>query len=60
MAILNKKRKKPAPMLIFSLRIDGKTLKNLKKLARKEEKTAGSIIRLAIQNFLEGEKEKKK
>ena len=35
--VLNKKRKKPAPMLVFSLRIDEKTLKILKKLARKEE-----------------------
>ena len=54
--VLNKKRKKPAPMLVFSLRIDEKTLKTLKKLARKEEKTAGKLIRLAIAQFLTGEK----
>jgi len=43
-------------MLVFSLRIDEKTLKTLRKLARKEEKTAGKIVRQAIQEFLTGEK----
>ena len=44
-------------MLVFSLRIDEKTLRMLRKLARKEEKTAGKLIRQAIQEFLKkGEK----
>jgi len=54
---LNKKRKKPAPMLVFSLRINAKTLKKLKNLAKKEQKTAGFLIRQAIKNFLEGKKD---
>jgi predicted transcriptional regulator len=43
-------------MITFSLRIDEKTLKTLRKLARKEEKTAGKLIREAISEFLTGEK----
>ena len=53
---LNKKRKKQAPMVTFSLRIDEKTLKKLRKMAKQEEKTSGKLIRLAIQKFFEGEK----
>jgi len=50
------KSKKPAPMLVFSLRIGEKTLKKLRKLAQKEKKTVGNLIRQTIQKFFDGEK----
>jgi len=43
-------------MITFSLRINEKTLKTLRRLAKKEEKTVGKKIRQAIAEFLEGEK----
>jgi predicted transcriptional regulator len=46
-------------MVVFSLRIDEKTLKKLRKRAKQEEKTTGKLIRLAIAQFLiiNGEKD---
>lgn len=39
-------------MPVFSLRVDEKTLRLLRKRAKKEEKTSGKLIRQAIQEFL--------
>ena len=40
----------------FGIRLGDEQIKNLKKIADKEKRSVGAIIRIAIEKYLKGEK----
>jgi predicted transcriptional regulator len=46
------------PKQVFSIRIDPKTLRRIRKLARKERTTIGAIVRESLNGFLQSREKK--